>query len=574
MKKLLTAALLCLASSLPTMAQKAVIVEPEIQAGGYTNLNAALKAVNKGESDTYIVTINKNIEGLSETIIAGSNGDKNITIQGANEDIVVKLAIPSGAESYKMLLNMNSKATGSLIIKNITFDCDNKVTTNDFMAQAAASLTLENVTIKNLIYNGTNASGFRPGMLRLTGNPALTVLNNLRFENCTVEGDNAPYNVMNAMSNSSATIIGEFDYMLALNNGTATITDGGITSENPTIYLTANRTLNKPVVYGTTDYAKFNVDCTDKTAIMLAPAEGNLNAIAKKSIMVINNTDGIETGYSYDNLSDAASKATTNAEIIIFENIDFSSDKALGLNNKTVEIRGINPGITINTTPLANLASAGNENTHLTLKDLTFSWDNSANGNFFIGQANKPNTSVTIRNVTCKNCVSQQSFFRSISDGILDIDGLSFEDCTLPNGISAVTFNNAGNSISGINNNLSITVNNTSTNEINAEGLKMGNVPVKLLLRGTFWHDYALIKNCEDTSLFELTNSGWSLMADNGGIKILENKIVTGVEDVEAEADGTAEYFDLRGQRVAADALAPGFYICRKGGKTTKIVVR
>lgn len=49
---------------------------------------------------------------------------------------------------------------------------------------------------------------------------------------------------------------------------------------------------------------------------------------------------------------------------------------------------------------------------------------------------------------------------------------------------------------------------------------------------------------------------------------------VSGVESVSADSDTDAVYFTLDGQQVDATSLAPGIYICRKGSKMTKVMVR
>ena len=49
-----------------------------------------------------------------------------------------------------------------------------------------------------------------------------------------------------------------------------------------------------------------------------------------------------------------------------------------------------------------------------------------------------------------------------------------------------------------------------------------------------------------------------------------------GVESVEATeaSDAPAEYFNLQGMAVAADALTPGIYVVRNGAKTSKVIVK
>ncbi|MCM1452303.1 MAG: PCMD domain-containing protein [Clostridium sp.] len=48
----------------------------------------------------------------------------------------------------------------------------------------------------------------------------------------------------------------------------------------------------------------------------------------------------------------------------------------------------------------------------------------------------------------------------------------------------------------------------------------------------------------------------------------------SGISAVEADENAPAEYYDMRGIRHNADALAPGLYIKRQGAKATKVVVK
>lgn len=51
-----------------------------------------------------------------------------------------------------------------------------------------------------------------------------------------------------------------------------------------------------------------------------------------------------------------------------------------------------------------------------------------------------------------------------------------------------------------------------------------------------------------------------------------EESAISGI--IADDANAVAEYFNIQGQRVAADNLTPGIYIVRKGGKTSKILVK
>lgn len=560
MKKLLTAVLLCLASSLPTMAQKAV---SNLTSGNeYDGLSTAINNANTGD----VLQINKDI---NVSFVINPN-DKDITIQGKTSEtaIILKKGNETDA-SLKMFINLNKNASGSLTLKNIVVNAEASATTNKFIEQVNGSLTLENVTIKNLVYNNSNI-----GIIRINTAPKVTILDNVVFENCKMT-DGSSYEVVNATNDYSINLKGKADYTIRLNNASASIANSGIAPQSKVKISYGSHTATVPVVKGSTNLNLFEL--TDNTQ-MLAPQGEDLYAIAYAKILLVNNTESGKESKGFENLygsSGAGSAAGTDAEIIVNEDINYSG--STNLYGKTVLIRGAKPSVAINIAGNYQLANANAANTHITLQDLVI------NGNFdgfnnYLAQASSENSSVTIENVTIQNFSNAGTAMLRANKGVWNLKNVTFSNCEMTSGKPLVLTNNSGCSISGVMKGLSLLINNAATTEVDAAGLSSESEKIKVTLGGTagenYWHDNQIITNCVDTSLFELTNSGWSLMADNGGIKILENKIVTGVEEVEAEADGAAEYFDLRGQRVAADALASGFYICRKGGKATKIVVR
>ncbi|MDE7141384.1 MAG: hypothetical protein K2O33_00620, partial [Muribaculaceae bacterium] len=219
-------------------------------------------------------------------------------------------------------------------------------------------------------------------------------------------------------------------------------------------------------------------------------------------------------------------------------------------------------------------ANAGAANTHITLKDLAVDGSSATDYSNYVAQASVANSSVAINNVRFKNFSNGGTAMLRANNGVWSLDNVSFENCEMTSGNPLVLTNNTGCSVSGIIDGLTLAVNNPGATTIDAEGLSAESQPIAIKLSGAYTHDSRLITNCEDTSLFELTNSGWSLQADNGGIKILENRIVTGISNVVTDNEGPAEYYDFQGRRVQASALTPGIYICRKGGKAIKTVVR
>lgn len=48
----------------------------------------------------------------------------------------------------------------------------------------------------------------------------------------------------------------------------------------------------------------------------------------------------------------------------------------------------------------------------------------------------------------------------------------------------------------------------------------------------------------------------------------------TGINGIELDAaNGVVEYYNLQGVKVAAENLAPGFYIARQGNKAVKVLI-
>lgn len=62
--------------------------------------------------------------------------------------------------------------------------------------------------------------------------------------------------------------------------------------------------------------------------------------------------------------------------------------------------------------------------------------------------------------------------------------------------------------------------------------------------------------------------------SDATGVSVSATGVITGVEDVEADADINApvEYFNLQGQPVANPSN--GIYIRRQGSKVAKVIIR
>lgn len=561
MKKLLSAAILCLASAIPALAQSETTSSITIDGDDtkYETIDAAAAAATDGQT----ILINGEVKLTSQLVIS----DKALTIKGVSDD--AKIVIEKGAQIFK--IQQADGATASLSLTDLAINAN--YTANNLILLAAGTLNLENIVINGFTSNATN------GIVRIYG-ASNAIIDNVSFVNCATP-ETSPYNIVFATATGSLTLKGKCDYNLSLNDRSAYITDGGITSESKVNIFYSSHTESVPVVKDCDDIFKFNLNVDGK---MLSPKENSLYAVNKANILLINEVDGVKTGTGYSALAGsagAATNATTGAVIVVNENVNLTS--SMNFAGKSIEIRGAKPDVAITLAADRALANAAAADTHIAIRDLAITPQAELAYTSFIAQATTSDASVSFQNVTFKDCnTTNAALIRANAGGVWHIDGVTFENCSVTPASKAdgtdatplVLTNNPGCSVSGVNNGLTIQVNNAGTNSIDAQGLEAGNEPIILTLSGAA-HDHTLITNCENLSLFEITNSGWSFQADeNGGLKTLDRQIVTGIEEVAAEADGEAEYFDLRGVRVNAEALTPGLYICRKGGRVSKTVIR
>lgn len=604
MKKLLSAALLCLASALPALAQTpAVTVEPQIgDTQGYTNLNAAVNAVikdNTHETGTvYTITVNQNLTGFNNTVNPQA---KSIILQGANPDIKIGLSprVTNGvAETYlRTFVNLNTDG-GAMVLKDLVIDGGNIATnTNPAIQQLTGSLTVENVKIQN--FSTTSATNSIVKINQTAKQtPVSTTLDNLSFSDCTLP-ENSQYSVY-SNAKTEISVKGLYNYTIDLDNADASIKDAGISEESMPGIVCGNRTEDAPIVTGCDDIFKFDLKVDGK---MLSPKNGNLYAVAKTNVLLINVVDGVKVGTGYAALagkSGAVPNAETGATIVINNNVNMAA--AMGFGGKTVEIRGVNPDVTITYTVDRVVANATTVDTYLTFRDLTITQGTDLGYSSYIANANKTASSVTFQNVTFKNCTTTADALICANGGKWHLDNVTFDNCSVTTAETPATraataskplvsTNTAGCSISGVNNNLSILVKDVVTKNVNidASGLAEGQKNSPILLSFTelptatgeesdadlgYNNTNTFITGCSDAAYFKVQNFGYALKTNDTDNSLALVLILTGIEEVAAEADGEAEYFDLRGVRVNAEALTPGLYICRKGGKVSKTVIR
>lgn len=559
MKKLLTAALVCITPAMPALAQNetasSIIIEGSDAT--YETINAAAAAATDGQT----ILVSGEAKLTSQLLLT----DKGLTIQGVSDD--AKIVIESRNQIFKIEQDKDVESTASLSLINLEIDAN--YTANNLILLAAGALDLENIIINGFTSNAEN------GIIRIFGASNATI-ENVSFENCATP-EATPYDIMFATANGSLNIKGDCDYNLCVNNKDGKINAADMTGGHVNLYMgeKVTHTLNAAIVEGTDDMSKFSLT---STASMLAPKDGNLVTIAYKPILVINTADGVKTGTGYDTFENAARNAATDAQIILNEDISYTATSAPNLGNKSVTILGNNHSLTAQNAAFTLFTP--NENYGTTIKDTNLIWQRTTDESlkdksYYIANAAKAGSYVTFDNVTFDNCSSTTTLMRSISGGALNFHDVSFKNCE-SGSTQLVTLNCEGSSISGSAENMSIRVNSPASNRIIATGLTQATPAIELSLNNptTAMHDYIFIVGCNNTELFSVVNKNYELQAEGDDMKLLAMEIVTGIEEVAAEAGGEAEYFDLRGMRVSADSLTPGLYICRKGGNVSKTVIR
>lgn len=556
MKKLLSAALLCLASALPALAQNETASSITIE--GNDTQYATLKDAADAATDGQTILISGEAKLTSQLVIS----DKALTIKGVSDD--AKIVATSANQIFKVDQGKVTEPIASLSLTNLVINAN--YTANNLILLAAGSLNLENIVINGFTSNAAN------GIVRIYGASNAT-LENVSFENCAAP-EATPYDVMFATANGTLDIKGDCNYNLCVNNKDGKINAAGMTSGHVNLYIGSSHTANSAIVEGTDDMSNFSLN---STVSMLAPKDGNLVTIAYKPILVINTADGVKTGTGYDTFDSAASNATDGGKIIFNEDINYTANETPKLSNKSVTILGNNHTLTAENSAFSLFSP--NENCGTTIKDTKLTWqrttDEAVKTSYYLANAAKKGSYVTFDNVVFDNCSSNATIMRSISEGALNFKNVSFNNCE-SGSTQLVTLNCEGSSVSGTVDNMTIRVNSLASNKIIATGLTQATPAIELSLNGptTAMHDYVFIIGCNNPELFSVLNKNFELQAEGADLKLLAMEIVTGIEEVAAEADGEAEYFDLRGVRVNAEALTPGLYICRKGGKVSKTVIR
>lgn len=538
MNKQLLALAGCLALGI---ASAMATVTIEGNATEYTSISEAMEVAETGS------TILVSESYLEETTI--NPGTKNITIKGVKgegdnaNDVVV---------SFKGQYVISLQNVGcSLTVENLTFEATLEQNTRNIFAIGKGSIYLTDVTIKGAkVTNTTGIISLNNG----NSNIPNASFNNVKIIDSTIT--NAPAEVV--VNNSNLTLSGDTELSIQL-KGTNVIKSAKGFTGKVTLVLDEARAVNSVVVQECTTPGNFIL--SGKEGYTLLPdKDGNL--ILAETPAVVNET----TGAGYTTLN-AALDGAQNGETVIV-NKDLTLTSRYTLNGKTVTIKGATgeEKLIRGEGFLVYPFLINNENDNLTIENLTLDGNEVETTAAMLQPAN--GASLTLKNVTVTNCVTTNA--RGLIDnnnsnpGIWHLDGVKFDNCTVPN--QHVTANAAGNTIKG-DNSFTLRVGNTFT--VDAEGVQ-NESPVNVFVDSPAV-DKIVVTNCTDLNQFVCDNSGFKFAAKDGNL-VLASQTSTGIDEITAEDDATATWYNLQGERV--QPVAPGLYIKRQGDKVSKVCIR
>lgn len=549
-----------------------------------TNLGDAFGKVRDGET----ITVSGS-EDCTWTINPVAN--VNITIQGEN-NATINIKRRANDNTFRLFCNLNQDGSG-VTIKDLTIaqvETDETGTATAFsdnlIQQQYGELYMENVIVKGFATTAPH------GAIRIYGNAVSSGLKNVAFEDCTIPNN---YNVFCAKGGYSVNIGGKCNYTVRLNAKTSSLTADNIAEGSNIDLSLASSMTGKDVVKGTEDFEMFSV-ATSGSNYILGPQDGNIVALANNNVLLVQIVEGKTTSSTMTNFPKATDFTTgDNIRILLYKDVKFTSSVSFA--GKTIEIAGAKDGVTLTRTTDRYVVNGTTKNTHVTVKNLTLSQSadyQSADyqNNFVI--LNKATSSVALHNVAFKNNHVNGALVAQ-SAGDLVLDGVTFDNCTSSAG-ALVTVGAPGNlTLTGLNNGLSIypEFDINKLTPINCEGIQIPNETIKFKVSESFIESIPNDPNNSTQKLwpivitnfnhrnpgayFYVVNTGYVLDYDNDGkdLVFLPNTLV-GVEKVDTDAaeDVAPVYYNLNGVKVSADALTPGFYICVKGDKASKVVIR
>ena len=543
----------------------------------YTNLNVAVGAVQNGET----ILISGSVD-CTWTFNPAAN--LNFTIEGVGEDATINIK-RRGDKTFRLFFNLKQANVG-LTLKNLTISMvEVEGVTGDAFAgnliqQQSGTLTMENVIVKG--FTSTTTSG----AIRIQPNSVSTSFTGISFENCTTGNGS---DVVVVKPDYNLVVGGTCNFTCQLNENSSYLTADNLSSNSHIKLVLPSGMTGNTVVKGAENFEMFTV-AANGTQYILGPQDGNIVALANNNVLLVQIVEGKTTSSTMANFPKATDFTTgDNIRILLYKDVNFTSSVSFA--GKTIEIAGAKDGVTLKRTTDRYVVNGTTANTHVTVKNLTLSQSADYQNNFVI--LNKATSSVALHNVAFKNNNVNGALVAQ-SAGDLVLDGVTFDNCTSSAG-ALVTVGAPGNvTLSGLNEGLSIapTFNIANVTPINCEGIQKPENLITVVISEDFINSIPVdtddeSKKCpviftnfnhtDPYDYFTISNTNYTLDYTDGGKNlILITKTASGVEEIEGEeaADVAPVYYDVNGVMVPSDALTPGLYICVRGDKTSKVVIR
>lgn len=491
----------------------------------YETLQAAIDAAEAGAT----LTITSDV-----TITSRLGIGKNLTLEAVNG---AKIIVGSNFDSSRILINNSANAT----LSNVTIDGGGFETNRTIVeiAQQAASVNLSNVTIQNV--------SLKAGRIILVKKP--TVVENLKFENCTCAAGSYPILV----GGNGMTVKGTGEYDLYV-EGTYTMSAEDFTGK---IGIELQNWSERTIV-NNGNVANFYLVGAPE-GYKLADNNGSVGVIYEKDV-VTNET----TGVSYSSLIAAVDAASTNDVITILEDIELPGRLLIGYKNITLV--GANPSVVIKRTNTEKTHLMVECNYTLTVKDLVIDANNIKNDKpIFNLKGHGVFENVKVLNAgQCASVITLTNADKTLSVTDMTVaDSDDMNKVNLPDN-TTVTLNG--------NNNLAYNFQNGCTFQVAADGELTNEEPIELIPSDKYEYvdNFALVKNCNDFSKFDLKSTSYHLEANDGNLVLVSGDL-SGISAVVADENAPVEYYNLQGIRV--ENPSNGIFIRRQGTKTTKVAL-
>lgn len=286
-----------------------------------------------------------------------------------------------------------------------------------------------------------------------------------------------------------------------------------------------------------------------------------------KSCLNLNTVVNQTKGTGFDTLIDAWD-AAENGDVL-YVKADQSINKRLDCGERSLTIEGAD-GVKISREAAGNmmfLANKGGEY-NLTLRNLTLDGLGAESAANFIEASGY--SSVTLDNINVINALSSNNLGLIVAKGggKLALNNVSLAGCSVNEGCGEVFFGTSYSTLSG-DNVMSISVEKNNT--FSVDGSISNTKPITVYnYGGQFEIGNILVNNCTDATRFTLGGSDLSLKANEGNLEIAEGS--ASISDIASDNETAVEYFNLHGIRV--ESPSNGIYICRKGDKVCKVVIK